>query len=43
MKDLNFDTITVGECVDLNERGGFVFINDGHITCVVRGDEQCSL
>lgn len=39
IKDLNFDVITTGECIDLSEHGGFVFINDGHITCVVRGDD----
>ena len=39
IKDLNFDAITTGECIDLGEHGVFVFINDGHITCVVRGDE----
>lgn len=38
-KDLNFDAITTGECIDLGEHGGFVFINDGHVTCIVRGDE----
>lgn len=38
IKDLNFDAITTGECIDLGKRGGFVFINDGHITTVVRGD-----
>ena len=36
---LNFDEITTGECIDLGERGGFVFINDGHVVTVVRGDE----
>lgn len=39
IKDLNFDAITTGECIDLGEHGGFVFINDGHVTCIVRGDE----
>lgn len=39
MKDLNFDAITIGECIDLGEHDGFIFINDGHVTCVVRGDE----
>lgn len=39
IKDLNFDAITTDECIDLGEHDGFVFINDGHVTCVVRGDE----
>jgi hypothetical protein len=38
-KDLNFDAITTGECIDLGKQGGFVFINDGHVVSVVRGEE----
>lgn len=36
---LNFDVITLEDCIELHEEcDGFVFINDGHITTVVRGD-----
>lgn len=37
---LNFDAIKLEDCLDLYEKcGGFVFINDGHITTVMRGEE----
>ena len=37
---LNFDTITIEDCLDLYEkRSGHVFINDGRITTIVRGGE----
>lgn len=36
---LNFEAITIEDCLDLYEkRNGYVFINDGHITTVVKGD-----
>lgn len=36
---LNFNAITLEDCIDLYEkRGGFVFINDGHVTTIVKGE-----
>ena len=36
---LNFDAITIEDCLDLYEKcNGYVLINDGHVTTVVRGD-----
>lgn len=36
---LNFDAITIEDCLELHEKcNSYVFINDGHITTVVRGE-----
>ena len=38
---LDFDAITLEDCMDLYEKcNGYVFINDGHITTIVRGDSE---
>lgn len=36
---LNFDAITMEDCIELYEKcDGYVFVNDGYNTTVVRGD-----